>query len=114
VKKAGLSSAENVRRQRQLRAGAVAARPTEIDRAYLKEALGRRRSRSRAKAIRAAGLYALSREVVQSSQAQQARLRWQDADAHNWKKAWATPGIPPYGVVNEGPHDVGDVMEAMR
>jgi Arc/MetJ-type ribon-helix-helix transcriptional regulator len=105
---------DQVRRAREERAWITANRPVDINKAYLKEALGRRKSRSRAKAIRAAGLYLISREVVQSRD-RQVSVRWQDADAHDWAKAHATPGIPPYGAMQESPpEDVGDAMEAMR
>jgi hypothetical protein len=88
-------------------------RPSDVDRAYLREALGRRKSRVAAKAIRAAGLYMISREVAPPPE-QQVLLRCQDARAHDWRKAYETPGIPPYGAMADTVKDnVSDVQDVM-
>jgi hypothetical protein len=100
-----LGTAANVRLARE-------DRPTEIAKAYLKEALGRRKKRTIAKAMRAAQLYQIDRDLA-SSHEHQARIRWQDAISHDWTKAYATPGIPPYGVVQDIPDSLNDVMDVM-
>jgi hypothetical protein len=87
-------------------------RPTEIARAYLKEALGRRKKRTAAKAMRAAQLYQIDRDIA-SSHEQQARIRWQDAAAHDWQKAHDTIGVPPYGVVQENPDNISDALDVL-
>jgi hypothetical protein len=88
-------------------------RPTDIDRQFLKDALGRRKKRTNARAIRAAGLYMISREVAPSPE-HQARARLQDAHSHDWEKAYSTPGIPPYGIMQDEYKDsVDDVQDVI-
>jgi hypothetical protein len=94
------------------RSRAREARPSDIDKQYLKEALGRRKKRTAAKAMRAAQLYAIDRDIA-SSHEQQARWRWQDAASHDWQKAHDTIGVPPYGVVQENPDDIGDALDVL-
>ena len=91
-------------------------RPTELDRAYLKAALGRRKTRTYGKAIRAAGLYGISREVGPAP-AELARTRWQDVEAHDWRKAWMGQRYSDVNTVgrNDSPirENIDDVMDAI-
>jgi hypothetical protein len=100
----------------QNRSLAAQQRPTELERAFFKEALGRRKTRTYAKAIRAAGLYGISRDIHPSPQHQE-RVRLQDVTSHDWRKAWmAQRYSASYGIgVTEDTHksDIGDIMDAM-
>jgi hypothetical protein len=106
IPKALLGSAVN-------RAAAAAARPTGIDREYIKKALGRRKQRTNQRAKRAADLYAISREVNPSPD-HQARARLQDAYSHDWDKARSAPGLPSYGAMQDQARDnIGDVQDVL-